>query len=51
MKICPVETELFNADRRMDIHDEANSRSHFCKCTNKTLGNTEITCSVTFQLT
>jgi len=47
MKISPVETELFHADIRTDRHDEANSRcSQFCKCTYKTLGNTEITCSV-----
>jgi hypothetical protein len=52
MKICPVEAELFHADRRMNRDDKANSRcSQFCKCTYRTLGNTEITCSVTFQLT
>jgi len=30
MKILPAGAELFNADRRTDRHDEANSRfSHF----------------------
>jgi len=26
MKICPVGTELFHANRQTDRHDEANSR-------------------------
>jgi hypothetical protein len=36
MKIRPVEEEFFDADRRTDGHDEANSRfSQFCETTYK----------------
>ena len=36
MKICQVEAELFHTDRRMDRHDETNSRfSQFCESAEK----------------
>ena len=37
-QILPVEAQLFHADRRMDRHDEANSRfSQFCESPKKRL--------------
>jgi len=39
MKFRPVEAEVFQADRRMDRHDEANSRfPKFCERAYKRTG-------------
>jgi len=49
MKICPVETELFHADRQTDRHDEANSRfMQFCEWAQKLK---KVQNNVAFQVT